>query len=479
MWMSFPFSMTESSTNKTVFEMKKKDVWVLAIIIALIGAFVSCEYNDNELGTDILPPGDNVIVYHDTIFEIDAYAMRGKAVRTSEVIASSTDKVLLLGSVQDTIIGRSAASVVTQFNATATYQPAENLEIDSLFLTLQTYDFLGDTEQDILLSVYEFTERIYLDTAHTYYSDYEIEGTYDPVPLAQKTITPEDNTNYKILIEDQDFIDKFMAVQSDTSLFYTDSIFKDYFNGFYITAESLSSEGAMARIQLSDPNSRLIMRYANDSTEIDSTAERDFRYANFLIDQFSSQKINVFEHDYTGTHVEEIIDDEESSSPFLYVQGMSGVNTRFSFANLQEWIDKNPIIINSATMVFDVVPEEESGVLDEDLPERLMMGTITEDESYEPIYDYFVLLANDPNQEASRFGGYKKAESEGMFSDTTYTYRFNMGLHFQYMLDEAKSDNDFILQIEDGLVNPQYSKLWSNLSTNEKRIRLEIVYLKL
>jgi len=90
-----------------------------------------------------------------------------------------------------------------------------------------------------------------------------------------------------------------------------------------------------------------------------------------------------------------------------------------------------------------------------------------------------VLLVNDPTQEASRFGGYKKAESKGMFSDTTYTYRFNMGLHFQHLLDGTKEDNDFILQLDDGLINPEYSKLWSNLPANERRIRLEIVYLKL
>ena len=33
-----------------------------------------------------------------------------------------------------------------------------------------------------------------------------------------------------------------------------------------------------------------------------------------------------------------------------------------------------------------------------------------------------------------------------MFSDTIYTYRFNMGLHFQSMIDGEKLDNDFILQ---------------------------------
>lgn len=458
--------------------MKKKDLWVLAIFVALTAAFISCEYNDNALGTDILPPGDNVIVYYDTIFEIDAYTMKGKPLVTSEV-AYDANTLMLLGSMQDTIMGRAAASVITQFNANPSYKPASNLEIDSLYLTLYISNFLGDVEEDLMLSVYEFTERIYLDLDTIYYSDYEVEGRYNPVPLVQQTITPENGTTYKFPIENQEFLDKFLAVEADTNIFYNDSVFKDYFNGLYITAEPVSASGTMARVQLSSAMTRLSMRYANDSTEVDSTAERDFNYAHFLIDQFSSQKINRFEHDYTGTQIEEILDDEAAASPYAYVQGMGGVNTRFSFASLQDWIDQNPIIINSATLVFDVVPEEDSGIPNEALPDRLIFRTITEDDSYELIYDYLILLSNDPTVEASRFGGYRKADSEGMFSDTVYTYRFNMGLHFQYMLDEAKSDNDFVLQLYDGLTNPKYSKLWSNLFTNERRIRLELVYLKI
>ena len=456
--------------------MKKKDLRFLAIILGLIGALASCDIGDKELGSDILPPGDNVIVYHDTIFEIDAYTMRGKPVATSELSYSAT-RLMLLGSLEDSIIGKTDATVVAQFNTTAAYRVASNLEIDSLFLAIHVYDFLGDMEQEITLTVHEFTERIFMDSV--YYSDFSMEGKYDPVPLVQQTITPEENHTYELLIEDQDFIDKFLAIESDTNYFYNDSIFKDYFNGFYITAEPISSEGTMLRIQLASSLTRLTMKYANDSTDVDSTAERDFAYAHFTIDQYSSQKINLFEHDYTGTRLAEIIDDEHAATPYSYVQGLSGVNTRFSFASLQEWMDQTPLIINSAILVFDVVPEEESGILYDDLPGRLMIGTILEDDSYEFIYDYHVLLANDPNQKASRFGGYKKAESLGMFSDTTYTYRFNMGLHFQSMVDGTKADNDFILQLYDGMINPKFSKLWSNLPANERRIRLEIVYLKL
>ena len=458
--------------------MKKKERWGIAIVIGLIGILSSCDMSNSELGLDILPAGDNVNVYHDTIFEIDAYTMTGKPVLSSEVTYSAT-RLMLLGHLEDTIMGKSEASVVTQFNSSSTYKVADNLEVDSLILALYVNDFLGDTEQDINLSVYEFSERIYLDTAHKYYSDYDIEGKYDPVPLAQQTITPEDGSTYNLIIEDQDYINKFLAVQNDTTIFYSDSVFKDYFNGFYITAESVSSKGAIARIQLASTQTRLIMRYANDSTEVDSTAERDFSYAYFSIDQYYSQKINLFEHDYSGTQLAEVLDDEHASTPYSYVQGMAGVNTRFSFANLQEWMDKTPLVINSASLVFDVVPEQESGVPYDELPDRLMPKTILEDDSHELIYDYHVLIANDQTQQAAEFGGYKKAESLGLFNDTTYTYRFNIGLHFQSMVDGVKPDNDFTLQLNDGNVNPKYTKLWSNLPANEKRIRLEIVYLKL
>lgn len=448
-------------------------------MFALVGLLTSCDITNQELGTDILPAGQNINMRLDTIFEIDAYTVSGEPVVSSESLYSpSATRLMMLGSTEDTIMGRSEAKVVTQFNTTGAYKVANNLEIDSLYLSIYIYDFKGDTEQDLTLSLFEFTERIYMDTTHSYYSDYDMEGKYDPVPLVQQTITPVDGTTYKLLIEDQDFLDKFLAVQNDTSIFYNDSVFKDYFNGFYITAEPLSSKGTIARLQLSDTKSRLTMRYANDSTDVDSTVERDFAYADFSINQYSSQKINIFEHDYTGTRLAALIDDENASSPYCYVQGMAGVNTRFSFANLQEWMDQTPMIINSATLIFDVVPQEESGILYENLPDRLMTRTILEDNSYEVLYDLLVLYSNDPTQQGARFGGYKKAESQGLFSDTTYTYRFNIGLHFQYMVDGEKTDNDFILELENGNVNPLYSKLWSNLPTNERRIRLELVYLK-
>jgi hypothetical protein len=347
------------------------------------------------------------------------------------------------------------------------------MEIDSLMLFVYVDDYLGNMDEEITITVYEFLERIYSDSI--YYSDYDMNGRYNPVPLAEKSFMPQDQDTLDFLITNQDFIDKFLALE-DTLYTSRDSIFKDYFNGLYLTATSASAEGTMARIQPSNDYTLLSLKYANDSTDVDTTAERDFTWTRFSIEEYYAQKINIFEHDFSGTALAGIIDNDSVHPSYCYVQGMSGVNTRFSFSELETWMEKAPVAINSASLVFDVVPEQESGISYDDLPNRLMIGSILEDETSQPIYDYVVLVNNSSG---STFGGYKKSVSPGMFADTTYTYRFNIPLHFQSMVDGSKTDNDFLLKIGDGRTNPQICKLFGNLPANKHRIRLEIVYLKL
>ena len=454
--------------------MKKRDLWVFTIMVIMAGLISSCEVGSSGLGEDLLPTDDDVSLLYDTIFEILAYPVTGRPLITS-VTSFDPSTLMLVGEVEDTIVGSAAATLITQFNTNSSYRVGPNMEIDTLLFAMRVIDYVGDMEQEITLSVHEFQERIYYrDTL--YKSDYDAEGKYNPVPLVVKSILPAGETTVEFVIEDQDYIDKWLAVGSDTNVFQNDSVFKDYFNGFYITAQTPSEEGVMARVQLNNSLSRVSLKYANDSTEIDSTAGRDFIWTHFTINEYSSQKINIYEHDHSGTYLSTIIDRPTSSSAYSYVQGMAGVNTRFSLASLAEWMAKSPLAINSASLVFDVVPEEESGIALDDLPRRLMLGTILNDDAYEPIYDYLVLLNS---QQGTQFGGYKKADSKGMFSDTTHVYKFEIPLHFQYMVDGEKSNNDFILQVDDGKISPKISKLWSNLPTNNRRIRLEVVYLKL
>lgn len=456
--------------------MKKKDLWVGAVILTTILLFSSCTAWEPELGQDLLPPGDQVFLFHDTIIEIPAYTISGLPLETSDHSLNPAIPYLL-GALTDTLTGISEASLFTHINTTLSYKPAPNTEIDSLMFSLYISDYYGDDEAPFTIQLHESIKRIYKDSI--YYSDFQAEGAYDPEILAEVTITPQKGDTVPMLIENQAFIQKFLDVQDDSALFANDSIFKDYFKGFYVTATSASSEGAVAVVLPSNIITRLSMKYANDSTEVDSTIERDFRWATFTVNEFTSQKINVFEHDYSGTAVEGIIDNPEIESPYCLVQGMAGLNTAFSFGGLDEWLEEegSKVAINSASLVFDTYPEELGGLPPQDLASRLLIFSLEEANSTEPLQDLRVIYQGTSGDD-SQFGGQLRAESKGMFFDTTFNYRFNIPLHFQSMVDGVDLPNSFVLQTYSSKTKPEVSKIWSNLYTNPKRIRLEIVYIK-
>lgn len=233
--------------------MKKNELWGYMIVSIMAGLISSCQISDLELGQDLLPPGDDVILFHDTIFDINAYAVSGKHNPTSETF--NANKLLLLGTLQDTIVGTSKATFITQYNSNSSFIAGPNMEIDSLMLFFYVRDYFGDTNQEINIRVYELTERIYMDSVYS--SDYDPAGKFNPSPLVEKNFIPGENGRLEFLIEDQDFRNKFLALSSDTSLVNNDSIFKNAFRGFYVEADASSGDGTMARILLAHPESLL------------------------------------------------------------------------------------------------------------------------------------------------------------------------------------------------------------------------------
>ncbi len=465
-----------STINRIYIKMKKKDLWVVVVTLTSIWLFSSCQSWEPDLGQDLLPAGDQVFLFHDTIIEIPAYTISGVPLETSDRSFQPTTPYLL-GKLTDSITGVAEATLFLQYNITPSYRPGPNTVIDSLVFSLYLGGYYGNLEAPFTIQLHEATRRIYMDSI--YYSNYDMEGAYNPDVLAEVTITPQNGDTVPMLIRDQAFIQKFLDVQDDSALFANDSIFKDYFNGFYLTASSSSSDGSVAVVIPSNIITRLSLKYANDSTEVDSTAERDFRWATFTINEFSSQKINIFEHDYSGLPIEEIIDNPNIETPYCYVQGMGGVNTSLYFGNLEEWLQRDvKVAINSAKLVFDLYPEEYGGMPPEDQASRLMMFYQTGQDTLAPLYDLLTLYQGTQGDD-SQFGGQLKAVSKGMFFDTTYSYIFNMPLHFQYMVDGADLPNNFVIQNYEAKRNPKVSQVWSNLYTNPKRIRLEVVYIKL
>ena len=139
--------------------MKKKDLWVYMVILIMSGISSSCLIIDTGMGEDLLPHGENVILFHDTIFDIHTYPISGLPFITSERTINA-DRVLLLGNLYDTIVGSSRASLLSQFNTNQYFTSGANMEVDSLMLYLQIQDYEGDMGEEITIRVYELTDRI-------------------------------------------------------------------------------------------------------------------------------------------------------------------------------------------------------------------------------------------------------------------------------------------------------------------------------
>ncbi len=459
--------------------MKKKKFLVgnllkfrLTIYAALLFVLVSCEPENGKLGIDLFPPSDTILVYTDTIYDIDARLVTSPPVFTSVNFANlNSDRIFLLGALNDTITGQSRADIATQVTFTAMGNfGADPTKVDSLRMLLYCKDVVGDTSQDMRILIYELTEKLSAD--EVYYSDYDIEGKYDPLPLVDEVISPKENTFYNFDITNVDFRDRIWQAIRDSAFLSVDSI-KQKFYGFYITSEVTGDSHLMAKMGLANPISRFGFKYVHDSVSIDTVEAEDWDWYHMNFNEYYTQKVNMFHHDFSGIAIAEKLDNPAASVPVLYAQGMAGVNVQLSIPGFDRYLDSTGISINSARLVFEVLPDTISGIDSDDYPYNIMLSSLTSDSKREVIYDY---LTNT----SSGFGRLIRSNSVSAFLNPLYMYKFNLGLHFQTVIsgDGGMENRDLILYMNDPASSTEIIKLWSNDSEHKKSLRLELVYTK-
>lgn len=441
------------------------------IYATLLLVLVSCEPENAKLGIDLFPPSDTILVYTDTIYNIEAKLVRSNPIFSSVNFGSpNSDRLFLLGALNDTITGSSTADIATQFTFTSLGNFGDDPTIvDSLKLLLYVKDVVGDTSQDMRIIVHELTES--LSRNEVYYSDYDISGKYDPLPLVDEVISPVENTFYEFDITNVDFRDRIWQAIRDSAFYTVDSL-QNVFYGFYITSEVDENSNLMAKIGLANPISRLGFKYVHDSVSIDTVEADDWDWYSMNFNEYFSQKVNMFQHDYSGTALEDKIDNPTAVNPVLYVQGMAGVNTQLSIPEFESYLDSGGVSINSARLVFEVLPDSMSGIAANDYPQNLMMSGVSSDTTRVVIYDYLTTGGS------SNFGRLIRSNSVSAFLNPLYMYRFNLGMHLQSILTGQIENTDLVLYMNDPVVSTDIIKLWSNDSDHKGSLRLELVYTK-
>lgn len=439
----------------------------LPIYIVLVFILASCEPDDNTLGLNIFPPSDTILVYTDTLYNLETQLVRSDPVLSSVDATLSSSQVHLLGALQDSITGLAQAEIVSQIAYYSEANFGTYPLLDSLMLWLYCADVEGDAEKFVRLKIHEFTGD--LEYEEDYYSDYDVTDQYDPVPLVDEFVLFKADSLYEFYIDNPDYLDRIAQAIEDTVFTGVDNV-QERFKGFYITTEVTAESNTMAKIGLANTASRFGFQYVHDSVHVDSVTDDNWRLYTMNFNQYYCQKLNIFHHDYTGTALEQMIDVPDSHSSILYVQGMAGVNVEIAVPEFDRYLDSMGISINSAKLVMEVAPDSITGIFEENYPDRLMLTNRISDTEKQHVYDYVT--------NSSSFGYLSKSNAVSAFLPPLYQYKFNLGLHYQSILTGDLDNTKLVLSIADPASSGKIIKLWSNDSDMDRRLRLELLYTK-
>ncbi len=450
--------------------MKQKFPFVFFSITLMGLLLIGCEPDKNTLGIDILPPQDGIVVYTDTITDFETMLVRSRP-RITSINRGEENRTFLLGSMVDTITGLSKAEIVTEFSIEQFGDFGEDPFIDSLSLWLYVSDVIGDTAQEMHLRVYEFLDSLSMDSV--YYSDYDVTGKYNPEPLVDEVFTPRAGELVRFDIDNQELLNKIIdATNPIDSTFAYNSYFQRIFNGLYITTEAVEEGGSFAKLQLSNDLAGMRFRYYHDSLSVAArdTIPLSTYYIGF--NEVFAQKVNSFQHDFTGTALETLIDNPDAQPPITYAQGMAGVNVKISVPDLEEYVGTGQVALNAARLIFYVVPDSMSGISAEDYPQQLMMDSQLSDGTPVQLYDQVI------NTDAFQYGKLAHSKENSAFLEPLYYYSFDVGRHFQSVISGDIENNDLFIFVNNPATTIKTVKFWSNYSDREGSLKLELIYSK-
>ena len=433
--------------------------FILTILFAVL--FSGCKKEFEKIGLGLQPEQDNLKVMFSDTTTVVAYSVLVDSVNTTGLSNN------LLGSIMDPVFGLSTASIYTQIQLSSVAPDfGENPVLDSLVFCIATNGYYGDTTTQQTIRLFELDENMKFDTS--YYSNQTVADkgvelanySFFPTPTTA-VIIGEDTLAPQIRINMSDFSTELgeRFLNADSTDLSSITNFVEFFKGLYITADDVSSGGAILFLGLTSANTKMTLYYQND--------ENDSLCYDLNITAFNA-RFNHYEHndylDASPEFREQVINGDTSlGENILYLQPMAGVKTRIFFPYLNNWLDSGNISINQARL-WITPNENEFGY---NLPSNLAIVKINEDGEAEFTIDQF--------EGESYFGGYY---------DSTYNgYNFRISQYIQKLLIDNIETNEINLLISGASIKAN-RVLCSGTNPSEPvpfsdRLKLELTYTRI
>jgi hypothetical protein len=173
-----------------------------------------------------------------------------------------------------------------------------------------------------------------------------------------------------------------------------------------------------------------------------------------------SKEFNIFENDFTGSPLENFLNNGDDPDSMVYIGSPGLVNGIIRFPELSTWLDSMPVALNHAQLIMTPVDTLESGLSIQDYPASLELLRYGSDGVNRFLYDYML----DQNS----FGG--------NYDPETNSYKFNLKVHFQSYLNGDLENIDLILMPASNADTYKQLIIYGGNSFHAGRMKLEIVY---
>lgn len=420
------------------------------VILSALFFAVSCKKKDNFVGANL--QGDKLGVNVIDTLSLLAYTTKQDSIKADELSIST------LGSYVDPVFGNTSASIYTQLRLSAdnvNFAPtgtSADIEIDSVVLAFEIFDHYGTLEPQTF-EVYKITEDLIKDS--TYYSNRTfLDDGLDLVEVGSSVITPDPNN--KVFVDGDSLnpqlrirIDKSFGQQivdeSGSSNLTNNDNFLQFIKGVYIKTNNAfaSGQGAILSLDLLSANSKMTIYYRD--TVLDDTASFDL-----LINE-NNERVNNIVHDYSGTMVQNQLNDSTLGVNETYIQGVQGVKTQVEIPNLLNLKDSN-IIINKAVL---------------SLPVDYTSGAYTPN-------DQLLILRNEDGEQlfiADQLT-YGLAVVGGKWNEDNSSYEFVITRYINNILKETYPNNMLSIETASSMVTPNRAVLFGTGSANKPKLTL-------
>ena len=424
---------------------------VLFYFFTAILLLAACN-QESTVGSDLLGDETISVDFTDTV-SVTALTLIDDAVITFRDASTYDDRTFMVGQLDDPVFGKSTA--ITYFTpALRGFFPNDTTiqSIDSVVLSLPL-DLLGrygDTLEVHTVRAHQLTDPFILDDDQdTLFSDF-CSLEYDSQPMGMTTSSIRERDSIAIYDPTADSLinvssrlrlplesDIWDEIWMDPLNHESDSSTLSFIKGFALTSEDVTNSMFGISLDVSSP-SYLEWYY------VDTSGTQRL----YLMD-VGALRHNCYEHDFTGTEVEQAI-----GVPGLektYIKSMGGVYTEYDLTNVLNITDG---LINSAFLeLFVEMPDDEFYLAD-----RVIASYVTEDGDDRVLEDIFVGSEFGGGADVFFGGGLVSEVIDGV---TVMKYKLNITSHITSLINKRITNTKIDIRIFPSQERPTRSVLYS------------------